>query len=92
MRILSPDQPNGANLSNSLLLDNVVIFPDGSVTWLTANPISSEMISTVACEIVPEEYSLPVEHLRLPQPQPPEIFVTEPEFTPMRILKSMRHL
>ena len=88
MRSSSPDQSNASDFSDSPLLDNVVIFPDGSVTWVTVSATPSEVILTVACEVVPEWHLLPAECLRSPQPQPPDIFVTVPEFAPMRILKS----
>jgi hypothetical protein len=88
MRIPSPGQSNASDSSDFPLLDNVVILPDGSVTWDTASATPSEGIPTVACEVVPEWYPLPAECFRLPQPQPPDIFVTVPEFAPMRALKS----
>ncbi|NJR39507.1 MAG: hypothetical protein HC781_12685 [Leptolyngbyaceae cyanobacterium CSU_1_4] len=89
MRIPLPNQLNASDSSDSPLLNNVVIFPDGSVTWVTPSPMPSEVISTVTCEVVPEGFLLPAECLRLPQPQPPDIFVSAPEFTPLRTLKSM---
>ncbi len=88
MRISSPGQLNASDFSDSSLLNNVVILPDGSVTWVTASATPSEVIPTVACEVVPEWHPLPAECFRLPQPQPPDIFVTVPEFAPLRALKS----
>lgn len=88
MRISSPGQPNASDSSDSPLLDNVVILPDGSVTWVTASATPSEAIPSVACEVVPEWHLLPTECFQLPQPQPPDIFATVPEFAPMRALKS----
>jgi hypothetical protein len=88
MRISSPGQLNASDFSDSPLLDNVVIFPDGSVTW--ENDVTpSEAIPTVACEVVPDWHLLSAEYLRLPQPQPPDIFVMVPEFAPTRALKSV---
>lgn len=86
MNISLPDQLNASDFSDFPLLDNVVIFPDGSVSWVIASPIS-EVTPTVACEVVPEWHLLPTQCLRLPQPQPPDIFITVPEFAPMRALK-----
>jgi hypothetical protein len=43
------------------------------------------VVPAVDCEIVLDWY--PIEFLRIPQPQPPEIFVTAPEFTSTRVLK-----
>ena len=91
MRISSPGQLNASDSSNSPLLDNVVILPDGSVTWIAASVTQPEVIPTVACEVIPEWHPLPDEYFRLPQPQPPDIFVTVPEFAPMRALKSAGH-
>lgn len=88
MSIPLPGQFDGSDSSDSPLLDNVVIFPDGSVTWVTASPTPSEVIPTVACEVIPEWHILPAECLRLPQPQPPDIFITVPEFAPLRALES----
>jgi hypothetical protein len=88
MRIPLPGQLDAAESNDSPLLDNVVIFPDGSVTWVIASPMPSEVIPAVACEVVPDWYFLPAECLRLPQPQPPDIFITVPEFAPLRALKS----
>jgi hypothetical protein len=98
----------GTSLGNSLgdpgiceaarpLLHNVVILPDGTVTWSadtwSADTWSAdtwsekipEVIPAVDCEIVPEWYSIGL--LQIPQPQPPEIFITVPEFTSTRALK-----
>jgi hypothetical protein len=82
MHVSSPDP--GKALGNYPLLHNVVILPDGTVTW--SAEAAPEVIPAVACEIVLDWY--PIEFLRIPQPQPPEIFVTAPEFTPTRALKS----
>lgn len=86
MRISSSSHLDPSDFSDSSLLDNVVIFPDGTVTWVTASATPSEVIPTAACEVVPEWYLLPAEWL--PQPQPPDIFITAPEFAPVRALKS----
>jgi hypothetical protein len=79
----SPDQKLNSNAPP--LLDNVVIFPDGSVTWSLA-VATPEVIPIAACEVVPEWYPLPTEFLHIPQPHAPEAFVTVPEFTPLRAL------
>jgi hypothetical protein len=62
------------------LFHNVVILPDGTVTW--SAEVAPEVIPAVDCEVVPEWYPVV---LRIPQPQPPEVFVTIPEFTSGRI-------
>jgi hypothetical protein len=85
MRTSSPGQRDPSD-SDSTLLDNVVIFPDGSVTWVAASALLPEVIPTVACEVVPEWHSPSTESLQMPQP--PEICVVVPEFAPRRILKS----
>lgn len=83
----SPDQPNSPDFSDYSLCDNVVVLPDGSVTWETEDETPPEVIATVACEVVPEWHFLSTECLQLLQPQSPEIFVTVPEFAPTRVLK-----
>jgi hypothetical protein len=86
---------HGSSLSefNSLghrpLLHNVVILPDGTVTWSAeswAAETAPEIIPAVDCEVVPEWY--PVAFIQIPQPQPPETFITVPEFTSARALKT----
>jgi hypothetical protein len=73
---------SGTNLGKYPLLHNVVILPDGTVTW--SAEAAPEVVPAVDCEIVLDWY--PIEFLRIPQPQPPEIFVTAPEFTSTRVL------
>jgi len=92
MRVPLPGQLDADDSSDSPLLNNVVIFTDGSVTWVTASPMPSEALPAVACEVVPEWYLLPAECLRSPQLQPPDNFITVPEFAPLRVLKSAERL
>jgi hypothetical protein len=82
MRILSPDQLAEQASSTPLLplLENVVIFPDGSATWVI--PAADEVIPVAHCEVVSAD-PMPIELLRLPHPHQPEIWITVPEFTPI---------
>jgi hypothetical protein len=80
--------------SLTALLEQVVVFPDGSVTWALLEEAeleraldSPEIIPLVDCEIVPDYQPLAIDRLRLPSPQQPEWLVTAPEFTP--VLKSV---
>jgi hypothetical protein len=87
---LNPSDPNPSDSSDYSLLDNVVIFPDGSVTWATASATPPDVIPTVACEVVPEGHSLIDECIQMLQPHSPEIFVMVPEFAPRQALKATR--
>jgi hypothetical protein len=62
-------------------LEQVVVFPDGSVTWAIEPP--PERIPVVACEIVPEYEPLPMDLLRSPRPHQPEFLAVAPEFAPV---------
>jgi hypothetical protein len=81
MHVSSLSELIGLDLGDRPLLHNVVILPDGTVTW--SAEAAPEVIPAVDCEVVLDWY--PVEFLRIPQPQPPEVFVTTPEFTSGRI-------
>jgi hypothetical protein len=88
MHVSSLSEFNSLDLGNRPLLHNVVILPDGTATWAADPRIAEstpETIPAVDCEVVPEWY--PVAFIQIPQPQPPEIFVTVPEFTSTRGLK-----
>jgi hypothetical protein len=82
MRQPSPDQTE----SLAALLEHVVVFPDGSVTWAMLE--TPEIIPLVDCEIVPDYQPLSMDLLWLPRPQQPEFLSIAPEFAP--VLKSVR--
>jgi hypothetical protein len=87
MRLSSSNPLSDPSDFSAALLDSIVIFPDGTVTWAIEPP--AELIPLVDCEVVPEFQPLPVDLLRIPQPHHPELFAIAPEFAPVGVLKSV---
>jgi hypothetical protein len=85
MRLSSSHPASDPSDFSAALLDPIVIFPDGSVTWAVEPP--PELIPRVDCEVVPEYQPLPIDLLRVPQPHHPEFLAIAPEFTPVGVLK-----